>query len=216
MEDKINEILKENNYTVDYLSDGSPIFQRKDLYTFSSDSVALAKYVNEEEIGTLVDLCSGSGIVGFEVIGKIKTDKIIMVEIQEPLSVMARESAKLNKTKTKIEVLNINLAEATCHIEEGSVDVITVNPPYFKKGSGLAPEDVSRALARHEIATSLEEIIDVSSKILKPGGKLYMVHIKQREGEIIKELTKRGFSLVSKSCLSGGLERVIIEAVKTK
>ena len=73
--DLLQKIASDNNWELDYLTDGSPIFQSKELYTFTSDSVLLGKYVEENEIETLVDFCSGSGIVGLEVVGRLPVKK---------------------------------------------------------------------------------------------------------------------------------------------
>lgn len=214
MDKKIESIAKNKGYTIDYLSDGSPIFASKSLYAFTSDSTRLAKSVKENNIKTLVDLCAGGGIVGLEAITNKDVEKLIMVELQEPLAKMAECSAGLNKTKTKIEVLNINLIDALDYIKQESVDVITCNPPYFKKGSGEAPKDFSRAVARHELTVSLKEIIQISSSLLKQGGKLYMVHIESRLEEIRKLLNHNNLKLNEFSVLEGKLKRVLIEAEK--
>ena len=214
MEKMIDNICKERGYTIDYLSDGSPIFASKNLYSFTSDSTALAKMVKEKDIETLVDLCSGGGIVGLEVIGSQNVNNLVMVEIQTPLATMAEFSSKLSKTKTDIKVLNINLKDSLNFLKEGSVDVITCNPPYFKKGSGEAPKDTSRALARHELLVTLEDIISLANKLLKKSGKLYMVHIESRMAEITKLLNHNNFTLEDKIVLGGKLKRVLIEAKK--
>ena len=77
------KLAEDNGCELDHLTYGGPIFQVKGLYTFTSDSVCLAKFVDEENIGCLVDFCSGSGIVGLEVAGRIKTQELYMFEIQK-------------------------------------------------------------------------------------------------------------------------------------
>ena len=72
------QVAKQFGWQLDYLTDGSPIFQCDKYYTFTSDSVKLAKFVDEENIDTLVDFCSGSGIVGLEIIGRINTKNLVI------------------------------------------------------------------------------------------------------------------------------------------
>lgn len=211
----VEEIINENGYTLDYLKSGSPIFQSKNMYTFSSDSTALAGFVKNEKIGTLVDLCSGSGIVGLEVIDRIQTDKLVLVEFQLELAKMSECSARFNKSKTKINVINADINNLENYMKSGEADVVVCNPPYFKVGSGYKPVNESRALARHEINLTLKTLIEKVNYILKAGGDFYLVHIADRLPEIDKLLNSNNFKTVEKKLLSGKLERVLIYAKKS-
>ena len=84
--DKPLKIAIDNGWELDYLTDGSPIFQCKKLYTFTSDSVRLSNYVDEKSICKLVDFCSGSGIVGLEVIGRIRFSSLNVNCIAAPIA----------------------------------------------------------------------------------------------------------------------------------
>jgi len=100
------QVAKQFGWELDYLTDGSPIFQCDKYYTFTSDSVRLANFVSEDKIGTLVDFCSGSGIVGLEIIGRIKTQKLVQFEIQEELANLCKYTNMFNNEKTeKVEII---------------------------------------------------------------------------------------------------------------
>ena len=212
--EELELIAKQNGYDLDYLTCGSPIFQCRKLYTFTSDSIVLAHKVGEEEIETLVDLCSGSGVVGLEVVGTRKVKNAILVELQRELFEMARLSSECTTRDTNIVVLNKDVKDLADEIEEQSVDVVTCNPPYFKAGSGEVPANISRSMARHEITLTLEDIIRTTARILKSGGKFYLIHIHSRLAEISKLLKKYNFELIEAEVLSGKLERVVVSAVK--
>lgn len=210
MNEKLLEIAKDKEWELDYLSDGSPIFQSSKLYTFTSDSVVLAKFVDEEHIGTLVDFCSGSGIVGLEVAGRIKTDKLVQFEIQEGLAEMASYTNQYNESIKNIELYNCSLVDAEKYVDD--VDVVVCNPPYFKLNSGKMNESSSRSIARHEISVSLNEIIVSAKNILKNGGALYFVHIQERYNELVKCAKQNGFVLEKKELLAGTkLKRFLIK-----
>lgn len=211
--DKLQKIAKENDIELDYLTDGSPIFQSKKLYTFTSDSVVLAQYVDETRIETLVDFCSGSGIVGFEVAGRIKVDRLVQFELQEELARLAKLSAEYNESVSDIEVVNDSLENAIKYVQD--VDVVVCNPPYFKKGSGRINESSSKSLARHELSITLEDIFISASKILKRGGALYFIHIIEREKEMSKLSKKYGFTEIKKEVLLGNkLVRFLVKFIK--
>lgn len=211
---EIEEFALSKGFSLDYLTCGSPIFQIKNLYTFTSDSIQLAHFVKENEIECLVDLCSGSGVVGLEVVGTKKVKQAILVELQPDLSECAKCSSEFNSNETKIDVVNDDVNNFRKISPGGITDVVTCNPPYFKVGSGDTPSNLSRAMARHEIKITLKEIVEASQYLLKEGGALYLIHIKSRQKEIEKLLLDFGFNITDEETLSGKLERILIRAEK--
>ena len=67
----------------------------------------------------------------------------------------------------------------------GSMDVITTNPPYMIGGHGFANPESAKAIARHEVLCTLDDIIRESARTLKAGGRFYMVHRPFRLAEIL-------------------------------
>lgn len=200
-------IAEKNNYTLDYLESGSPIFQVKNFYMFTSDSVRLASFVKETDITVLVDFCSGSGIVGLEVVERANVEKLFMFEVQEELFNASEASAKLNNRNTKIYPNLLSVQKAYTVITDA--DVVVCNPPFFKAGSGGVSTNNSKLLARHEVMLTLEEIFVAAKKVLKIGGKFYLLHITQREKEIENLAKKYGFTINEKLTLEGHLKRTI-------
>ena len=208
--------LKENEVLDSLELDNRFIIQHKEKYKFTSDAVLLANFAKIKNNSVVADLCSGSGIVGILCALKNKPRKVFMVEMQPYLAEMSNRSVLINQL-TNIEVINKKIQDLT-EIECGSCDVVTVNPPYKKAGNGeqnLAPEI---ALARHEIALKLTDVIKCASQILKFGGKLYMVHDANRVAEIIEELALFGLKakklLFTQSHLNTKANLVLIEASK--
>ena len=181
----MNNLLKENERLDDLQLDNLEIIQRKDGYKFSTDSVLLANFAKAKQNDIYVDLCSGSGVVAILFSWKNKIKKSYAVEIQQRLADMAKRSIEHNNLSKRIEVLNINLNQTHNVLGYESVDVITVNPPYNE--AGLTSETDEIAMATHELATNLSEIVKESSKLLKFGGKLFMVHRADRLVDILCE-----------------------------
>lgn len=207
------QVAKQFGWELDYLTDGSPIFQCDKYYTFTSDSVKLAKFVDEENIDTLVDFCSGSGIVGLEIIGRINTKNLVQFEIQKELAELSTYTNMFNNEKTNIVLYNTSLTDANKYMQ--NVDCVCCNPPYFKKGSGKINEQVSKSIARHEISVTLEDIIVSAKNILKTGGSLYLIHIMERQNELIKLAKKYHFEVKKQEILEGNkLRRFLIKLIK--
>lgn len=163
--------------------DGLELIQNINGYKFSTDSVLLANFAKAKQNDVYVDLCSGSGVVAILFSWKNNIKKAYAVELQQNLADMAKRSILHNKLQDRIEVLNQNLNSVFETLGFERVDVITVNPPY--NPVGLTSETDEIAIATHEIKTNLFEIIESSSKLLKYGGKFYMVHRADRLTDIL-------------------------------
>jgi tRNA1(Val) A37 N6-methylase TrmN6 len=102
---------------------------------------------------------------------------------------MARRSVALNGLEDKIDIVIGDIKEASAYFGLASFDVITSNPPYMNHGHGLVNPGDAKAIARHEILCSLEDVIREASRLLKTGGRFYLVHRPFRLAEIINKLT---------------------------
>lgn len=183
----IEEISLKNGERIDQLfSTDIQIIQNKEVFSFSIDSVLLSRFPRLPKKGLIVDLCAGNGAVGLFASRKTKA-AILAVELQERLADMAQRSVRLNQLEDQIEVLQDDLKNLPQHIKGNKVDLILCNPPYFKvdKTSNLN-ESPHYLLARHEIATNLEEICKIARQVLKSNGRLAMVHRPDRFLDILE------------------------------
>lgn len=164
------------------------IIQSLHVFSFSLDAVLLADFVDETNNihKKAVDLCAGNGAVGLFMSSKFK-GRIIEVELQQRLADMARRSVLLNDLSERIKVYNKDLNSAFDFLPKDNFDVVTCNPPYFaslpQSKKNLNPY---LAIARHEIKVTLKQVIQVTSGLLKMGGKAYFVHRPDRLLEILE------------------------------
>ena len=174
------------NETLDDLEfKGLKIFQHKNGYKFSTDSVLLANFAKASKNDTVVDFCSGSGVVTILFACKNNVKKAYGIEIQKNLAELSKKSIEFNDLKN-IEILNIDLKETHNILGYETIDVISVNPPYNTAGATSETDEI--AIATHELKTNLKTICDEASKLLKFGGKIYMVHRADRLADILFEL----------------------------
>lgn len=163
------------------------IIQSKSVFSFSIDALLLDhfSYTPSHSRAKIVDLCSGNGVLPLTLSQKSKS-KIIGLELQPRLVDMARRSVEMNGLSEQIEIVQADLADAFDYIPKDSVDVITCNPPYFEwsETSRKNPNE-HLAVARHEIHTTLEEVIRITSGLLKMNGRAFFVYRPNRLIEMI-------------------------------
>jgi tRNA1(Val) A37 N6-methylase TrmN6 len=102
------------------------------------------------------------------------------VEIQPEMAEMARRSVILNNLENRVDIIEGDFRKSIDMFGPNSFDAVVVNPPYTKAGSGLLNPDDAKAVSRHEIFCTLEDIIKVSAGLLKHHGRFFMIHRPER------------------------------------
>ena len=183
--------LKENERIDDLEFKGLKIIQNTKGFCFGIDSVLLSDFSKEiKEDSTVVDLGTGTGIISLLLCKKTKLKKIYGVEIQEDVAEMANRSILLNKLEDKFQIINKNLKNIFEVLDQNTIDVIVTNPPYLKLNSGAKNEEKRKLISRHEVECTLEDVVNVSYKLLKSKGEFYMVHRAERIVDILYMLRK--------------------------
>ncbi|MBQ7430885.1 MAG: tRNA1(Val) (adenine(37)-N6)-methyltransferase [Butyrivibrio sp.] len=169
----------------DLQMNGYRIIQDPSRFCFGMDAVLLSGYAQAGEGARVLDLGTGTGIIPILMEAKTKAAQLIGLEIQKESAQMARRSVALNDLQDKIQIVDGDIKEAGQLFDAASFDVITCNPPYMISQHGLQNPDSPKAIARHEVLCTLEDVIKASARLLKPGGKLYMVHRPFRLAELM-------------------------------
>ena len=165
--------------------DGLYVIQKKNGFKFGIDAVLLSDFAKDTPSRSTLDLCTGTGIIPILLSAKTKTPKICGLEIQPHIADMAQRSIVYNSLSEKVEIKCGDLKDAVNIYPKGSFDKITCNPPYMKNNSAVKNEADTLTISRHEIMCTLEDVISVSSKLLRPKGRFYMVHRPSRLADIM-------------------------------
>ena len=188
--------LRENERIDDLERNGYRIIQNKSRFCFGMDAVLLSGFAWEGEGCSIsnrmriADLGTGTGIIPLLLRGRMgRTDErrefIYGVEIQPEVAEMAQRSVALNDLSEDIKILCADLRECADILGRDSFDIVTSNPPYMKSGSGLVNPDDSRALSRHEINCTFDDVAHQANLLLKKSGRFYLVHRPERLTELI-------------------------------
>jgi len=183
-------MIKDGERIDDLQLDGLRIIQNPNGFCFGIDAVLLSNFAKVKKNETVVDLGTGTGVIPILLSGKTKASKLYGVEVQSEVADMARRSIKLNNLGKKIEIIEDNLKNVFTHLGKGKIDVVVTNPPYFSSGDAIINPTSYKAISRHELLCDLEDVVSVSSGLLKHGGTMYMVHRPHRLVDILCSLRK--------------------------
>lgn len=166
------------------------IIQDTDAFNFSIDSMLLADFVTiTARCKNICDLCTGNAPIPLYLTLRTKAN-IVGVEVQEDSYKLAVESVKINHFEDQITIIHDNLIDISNKIGKQKFDCVTCNPPFFKVGNHQINPNDKKAIARHEILATLEDIIREASRLLNTRGRFAMVHRPERIPEIL-ELFKK-------------------------
>lgn len=182
--------LKEGERLDELHRNGYSIIQNVNKFCFGMDAVLLSGFAKVKEGENALDLGTGTGIIPILLEAKTKGKHFSALEIQEESADMAKRSVACNHLEEKIDVVCGDIKEASKIFGAASFDVVTTNPPYMNDKHGLKNPDLPKAIARHEVFCTLEDVIREAAKVLKVNGRFYIVHRPFRLVEIINTLSQ--------------------------
>ena len=169
---------------------GYQIIQNENGFCFGMDAVLLSGFAKVKRGENALDLGTGTGIIPILLEAKTEGRHFTGLEIQETSADMAQRSVCLNDLNEKVEIVRGDIKEAADLFGKASFDVVTSNPPYMTGQHGLVNPDMPKAVARHEILCTLEDVIGQASALLKENGRFYMVHRPFRLAEIMVTMSR--------------------------
>ena len=89
-----------------------------------------------------------------------------------------------------MEIVTGDIKEAATIFKPAFFDVITTNPPYMLAEHGLRNPDDRKAIARHEVLCTLDDILRESMRLLQDKGRFYMIHRPFRLTEILTKMSQ--------------------------
>ncbi len=175
----------------DLMCRGFRIIQHKNSYRFAIDAVILANFVNAGARDTVLDLGTGSGVIPILLAAKTRASKIVGVEIVEQVAKRAQRSVTLNNLDERVEIVCGDIKNAPKRFGSESFSVVVTNPPYMKANEGKISPNIEVAFARHEIGTTLDDVVKTAASLLCFGGRFYMVYRTMRLADVIYSLRGR-------------------------
>ena len=175
------------NETLDSIKD-IKLFQSKKGYRFSIDAVLLEQFISARHSSKGIELGTGSGVISILLAKRLSNIQIKAVELQKTLADRAKRNVKLNGLEDRIEIIHMDIKELKEIYATNSFNFVYTNPPFRKPKTGRMSIDRERAIARHEIEISLQELISTTSHLLKHSGRFYLIYHPFRLVELISFL----------------------------
>lgn len=176
----------------DLQRNGYKLIQNTKIFCFGMDAVLLSAFAKVPEGKKALDMGTGNGVIPILLKARTEGKHFTGLEIQDINVDMARRSIAYNSLEDFIEIVQGDIKEASSIFGGASFDVVTTNPPYMNENHGLQNPESHKAIARHEILCTLEDVVREGAKVLKPGGSFFMVHRPQRLVEIFELMRKYG------------------------
>lgn len=181
--------------SVDQFLDGRlQIIQSRDGYRFSIDAILLSEFVSIRTGDVVIDLGTGCGIVPLILLLTRPVSHAVGLEIQEELAFQAVRNVLLNRMGQKIDIVRGDIRYPP--MAGASADVVVCNPPYRKNKSGRINPNPQRAIARHELLASIDDILRTAGYLLKKKGRFTLIYPAVRLADILIRL--RQFNLEPK------------------
>ena len=204
------------------------IIQDPSRFCFGMDAVLLSGFAKVKKGERAIDLGTGNGIIPILLSAKTDGEHFTGLEIQPENVNIANRSVIYNHLEEKIDIVEGDIVNASERFGKSVFDVVTSNPPYMIGQHGLTNPDSAKAIARHEIKCTFEDVARETAALLKPGGRFYLVHRPFRLAEIMVTLVKYKLepkkmklvhpfvdkepNMVLLECVRGGNPRMTVEA----
>lgn len=182
-------ILKDNERLDDLQRNGYRIIQNSEKFCFGMDAVLLSGFAKVKAGAHVLDLGTGTGIIPILLAGKTQAEQLTGLEIQAESADMAQRSVLLNDLQDRVHIVQGDIKNAREIFGSAVFDVVTSNPPYMIAQHGLQNPEDAKAIARHEVLCTLENVVSQAAAVLKPGGHFFMVHRPFRLAEIIRVMS---------------------------
>jgi tRNA1Val (adenine37-N6)-methyltransferase len=178
------------NETFDTLFSGKiRVVQEKNGYRFSIDAILLAGFVCLRRGERIIDLGTGVGIIPLILAKRWKgAGQIVGVEIQEKLTELAQRNVFINKLEDIIHIYQGDVRGIDDVFSPSTFDVVVTNPPYYRVSSGRINPSPQKAIARHEVTCTIDDVLQAARYLLKEGGRIFIIFPAQRAITLLDSL----------------------------
>lgn len=161
-----------------------------DAHIFTSDAVILADFCAPRHKDKCCDLGTGNGIIPFLWFRDFQPKEIVGVELSENAVNLFNKTLALNNLQGAITPVCCDLRKLKGVLQNEYYDLVSINPPYKKLGTGIVNDGEDYKNARHEFTCTLEDAAKAASHLLKFGGRFCICQRPERLPDIFAAMRK--------------------------
>ena len=179
--------------TLDTLFGGDlQLYQRKQGYRFSIDSILLADFATIRCGNKVIDLGTGNGVLPLILAYRYPSILIIGVEIQRQMAERAARNIRLNGYEDRIMIEQMDIVSTVERFKAESFDSVICNPPYRQASSGRLSLSCEKQIARHEVKATLDDFVSAAAFLLKNKGCFACIHLGDRAVDLVSVMRSAG------------------------
>jgi tRNA1(Val) A37 N6-methylase TrmN6 len=168
-----------SDVTDDTLLDGRVrLLQPARGHRAGTDAVLLAAAAHPRPGETVADIGAATGAVGLMIASRRPGARYVFVERDPRLAALLRLNLERHGVDGRVAEADLLVARSrrAAGLEAGSVDWVVTNPPYLEEGRSRVSPDADRASAHVLGPGGLESWLRACSGLLKPKGRLVLIH----------------------------------------
>ena len=189
--------------SLDKISPNIGVYSSED-HRFGTDAVLLAEFASPKKSDIIADLGTGCGIIPMLWCRDNQFVSAVGLEISQAAADLASRSAA-EFSNGKVQIVCGDMRRIEEYLPREKFSLVTCNPPYFKKGSGLERAG-EKGVARHDGECSLEDVAKAADFLLKYGGRICICQRPERLCDVFWALRKYGLEPKILQCVAKNTE----------
>lgn len=189
---RVGVLLREEESADGALGGTVCLIQPKKGYRFSLDAVLLARFAAEGRSRRAVDLGCGCGVVGLCLLALRGAESLAGVDLQPDMVDRAKRASEWNGFAERARFLEGDLRSIEGLLPPRSADLAVSNPPYRRMGEGKVSPRAESALARHEVACTLDDVVAAAAYLLRTRGVFCLVYPASRAAGAVESCRRKG------------------------
>lgn len=157
-----------------------------------TDAVLLAASAPVRPGDVVVDAGAATGAVGLMAAAREKKARYIFIERDPGLAELCRRNCRDNAVEGEVAVADLldRASRQEAGLEPGTADLVLTNPPFLEEGQARISPDRGRAAAHALPAGGLEAWLKACTGLLRPKGRLVVIHRADRLADCLAHLGK--------------------------
>jgi tRNA1(Val) A37 N6-methylase TrmN6 len=160
--------------------------QPKQGYRVAIDPILLAAAISAGPGQRILDAGCGTGAAALCLAARMVDCTLVGVELDGALAGLARANVAANGLDGRIAIVEQALQDY-----DGVFDQVMTNPPFYENDRHTSSPQATKASAHGEAALDLAGWIGAAARLLKPGGRLTLIHRADRVGDILQAFEGR-------------------------